>query len=141
MELQIRTQMRRAMVDQLTEVFTKDVLTDSDIEWIVKLCAELVVRLNGLTPNRPDLHETLIRAVDVSLLEQMLRHDATDHSDVQSVIGALLERLSMLCAPIQDERVASLRGQHIGTLIYEANEIIDEIKQLEADVRNGIRHD
>ena len=132
---QIQTQMREAMRNLLRETMQKEKLSASDIDWLVRLCDELRNRLSALTPNRADLVDELHRSFDVSLLQQMLHNDALDSMEVLRLGDVILQRLSMLCAPCHDESVASLRKilsdtRDIGTLIYEANVILDDIESL-----------
>ena len=133
----------RAMYSAMEHAF-KDVvdsmssgtMKESDIDWFVRLCAELRNRLNALTPRRKDLHDQLNNSVDVRLLEQMLKHEAFDHDDFMQLVENIFKRLELLCAPDQDIEIANLKLRILSSsfkdavylLVMETNKIIDTIE-------------
>ena len=64
----------------LQKMFDKDKLND-DIDCIKRLCAEIIKRINNLTPQRIDLHENLESNIDIYLIPQMLEYSAMESSD------------------------------------------------------------
>jgi hypothetical protein len=134
---QIREAMQLAMQTSLSHVASKESLTSEDVDWIMRLCEELKLRLNNLIPKRKDLHAELNAALDSQLLKQMLEHSAFDNEDFQKMVHVIYSRLKMLCAPVQDRNVREQEekilqqdsfGQAVSMLILESNKIIDEIE-------------
>ena len=105
LEQQIKDQMKKSFADLIQSTFSKSSLDEKDIEWIGSLCVELKTRINGLTPSRGDLHADLETKFDIELLKQMLRHNACEIDDVRPLVSTLQSRISMLCAPVQDQEV------------------------------------
>lgn len=144
-EEQIRRNFKNAMRDKLNEICKKEELNSEDVEWIGVLCEELVFRINQLTPNRKDLCDELQKSIDVGLLKQMLKHNAFESSDIQNMIGIILSRLKMLCAPSQDNEICKLENKlrslptedTIPAFIWDANVIIDEIEFLKDQFLNS----
>ena len=143
LEDQIRDQMHAAFKSLITETFCKSCLDEKDVIWVERLLLELRDRINGLTPSRHDLHVSLKATFDVQLITQMLRRGAADSNDLTHVAHVVIERLGMLCAPVQDESVATLKSliMHaedvnacLAALLYESNVIIDEIERLNSNV-------
>tara|TARA_B100000482_G_C12590931_1_gene291513 strand:- start:497 stop:961 length:465 start_codon:yes stop_codon:yes gene_type:complete len=135
---QIKFTFYRAMEDSLEHIINSEKMTDEDIDWLVRLCTELKDRLNGLTPRRKDLHEELNKALDVTLLDQMLRHAAFDRGDLDRVISIVFDRLLLLCAPSQNATINELKekimnenfGRAVGIMILQCNKIIDKIEYM-----------
>lgn len=136
MEVQIRDQMQTAMRNLMSTVFSNQNMSDADLDWLRRLCVELKERINALTPSRSDLHHALEASFDVDLIVQMVRHRAFDRAEFSKATGVILERLSMLCAPVQDQAVETLKllvksdECDVGRFLLESNAIIDEIESL-----------
>ena len=136
---QVRQAMRLTMEISLSHVASKESLNSEDVDWILRLCEELKIRLNNLIPSRKDLHRDLNAALDSQLLKQMLEHAAFDKGDFQNMVNVIFSRLKMLCAPVQDRYVHEQHekilqqdsfGQAVSILIMESNKVIDEIENL-----------
>lgn len=142
MEERIRCTIRQAMRDRITRV-VEGPTSDADAAWIVSLLRELSDRLKALTPRRPDLHGEL--DFDDALVQQMVRHGAADAADLRPFADAIVRRLGMLCAPVQDESVRKLTvalaetasaSQSLALLLCEGDKIVGDIEcMLEAIVR------
>ena len=131
--------MKKSFADLIQSTCSKSSLDEKDIEWIGSLCVELKTRINGLTPSRGDLHADLETKFDIELLKQMLRHNACEIDDVRPLVSTLQSRISMLCAPVQDQEVKKIfdevstsndMGSIVKTLIVELNAILDETYRL-----------
>ena len=142
---QIREAMNLAMERSLSHVASKERLNAEDVDWIMRLCEEIKVRLNNLTPRRKDLHADLNAAIDSQLLKQMLENSAFDNNDFANMVDVIFTRLKMLCAPVQDRYVREQQdvilqqdsfGKAVSKLILESNKIIDEIEQFCASLNN-----
>lgn len=135
---QIKKTFYKAMEDSLEHIINSKNISSKDIDWLVRLCTELKDRINGLTPRRKDLHEELNKALDVTLLDQMLRHAAFDRGDLDGIINVVFDRLLQLCAPSQNAHIEELKGQimdesfgkAVGIMILECNKVVDEIEAM-----------
>ena len=135
---QIKNTFYKAMEDSLEHIINSQKISSEDIDWLVRLCTELKNRINGLTPRRKDLHEELNKALDVTLLDQMLRHAAFDRGDLDGIVNVVFDRLLRLCAPSQNAHIEELKdkivhanfGKAVGIMILECNKIVDEIEEM-----------
>lgn len=134
LEYRIQMNMKKAFKDLIVDTFSKHSLSQKEIEWAVSLCKELKEKINKLTPSRTDLHTELDSSFDVTLVEQMLTHNAFEMQDLTPIISILKTRIMSLCAPVQDEHVAKTfdkisksanMGECIGLIVFDLNEIID----------------
>lgn len=140
----ISINMKKAYRKLISDTFSNETLSQKDIEWIVKLCGELKLRINKLTPSRQDLHKELDASFDIKLIEQMLKHNAFERQDLVPIVTILHSRIASLCAPVQDEHVSntfqkinetSSIGTCIEIIIIEINEILDVIYDLNEQFR------
>lgn len=130
---QIDQTMRRAFGDLIEQSLARR--STDDVAWLRDVCIELRGRMNALTPHRLDLHRALDAEFDVDLLMQMVRHDAADTDDLKRIGEVVCRRLALLCAPVQDHDVESLRRvmeqrPTFGELLMGAHRIIDETERL-----------
>ena len=141
---QIQLQMKRAMHDLVKEIAHKPSPSNADVDWFGRLVGELCERLIGLTPSRRDLHDSLLRQVDIGLMQQMFRHNAFDKQDVTTVSEVFIIRMAMLCAPCQDADVirarSNIRECETGAdafveMITSLNSILDETVRLNEEFR------
>ena len=142
-KLMARKQMLKAMHTMLEETFAKPQLEATDFDWLERLLNELRDRINGLTPNNNRYQEEFTVAFDVDLIMQMLRHDAFDAEEKEKYCTMIFTRLLSLCAPAHDEQVKGIqrtvKSANIGCLIYEANQLIDQIEFLQAEFERAVR--
>jgi len=134
---QIQYQTRRSMKKKLQSTFEKETLSTEDKAWLKNLLNELQWRVVGLAPSRPDLEREFLKAFDVQLLSQMIDHDAWDLDDIKKAGEALFEHLLRFTPPSYTAAVNKILADMkdrpcVGTLIYEAHIIIDEIYRLAA---------
>lgn len=134
---QIESTLKHAFENLLSDTFSKNNLTENDIDWIVRLCKELKERINNLTPSRIDLHNELDKSFDIDLLKQMLLNDAFDDNDLISLTHTIEHKLLSLCAPAQDENIKmffnSIRNEtknSIKDVLVGSNQILDDIYEL-----------
>lgn len=136
---QIENTMRKSMQLLLQKMFDKDTLNDEDIDWIKRLRAEIIKRINNLTPRRIDLHKELESIIDIDFIAQMLKYSAMESSDFFRIINITFSRLEMLCAPSQDYDISQIKQSllsennislSIASYILETNKIIDEIEDM-----------
>jgi len=138
LEEQIKNTFYKAMEDSLENIINSTEVTDEDIDWLVRLCTELKDRINALTPRRKDLHEQMNKALDVTLLHQMMRHAAFERGDLDGIVNVVFDRLLMLCAPSQTSDIERLKenimnetfGKAVAIMILQCNKIIDDIEKL-----------
>jgi len=143
---QIDSYMRKAMKDMIESTVTEN-MNEQQIDWTVQLLSELVNRINNLTPNRKDLQNALIRLIDIDLIKQMLEHDAIEKNDVIVLVTAVYDRLLMLCAPSQDEKIMTNRetcleqpttAKMVGYLLSTCDELINEIHSLLTNFKSSL---
>jgi hypothetical protein len=146
LENQIRKTFKKAMIDSLENIALKtESLSNDDIDWIVKLCDEIKTRIKRLIPSRHDMHKQFDTEMDIVLIRQMLKNDAFDGSDLNDLVNMIFSRLGSLCAPAQDEDVATKKstilaqpfGKKVAMLILYSNEVLDEIERLGNLVRRN----
>lgn len=130
--------MRRAMLDVMRERICKPpsgLRKEEDIQWVSRLLLELQERVCSLTPRRSDLALSFRASFDVDLLIQMMRNGA-EGGELHRMGSVLLERLSLLCAPCQDESLRCLKERLLRgeadfvDLLDECHSAIDEIERL-----------
>jgi hypothetical protein len=134
----LRASMRIKIIDSLNEMPCKQ----ENLDWIRTLCEELKTRIAKLTPNRQELVDVWNRDFDVDLFMQMLQHAAVDSKDANQIVEIAFARISMLCAPAQDEAVQHaketiLTQQNVSEKLALLLEISDAIlTDIETMVKN-----
>lgn len=63
------------------------------------LLNEVKHKLNALTPSRTDMHQTIDRAIDTSLIVQMVQHDCLDANHFLKVTSFVIEHIQATQAP------------------------------------------
>lgn len=92
---------------------------------------ELKRRINGLTPNRVDLHQELDEFVDVELISQQARHNV-GADGWQRAVAFLVQRVNLLQSP--ERPVVSLP---VTTTLTEALDLLlGKVAEIERDVAN-----
>lgn len=138
---QIKTTFYDVMKQSLEQMIETQNFTNENIDWLVRLCTEIKDRLNRLTPRRIDLHAQLSKSMDTELIEQMLKHAAFEHCDLEHLVCCIFDRIDILCAASQDKKAKALKakiltegnfGKAVSLLIMETNVLIDEIEELAA---------
>ena len=80
----------------------RDRLRRHDTAQLRAMLRELLDAIHALTPNRPDLHQELERAVDIDLLAQMVEHESMDTGHFVQTTRAVVDHLRRLVAPVRE---------------------------------------
>lgn len=88
LDQRILNAMRMAFWDKL-----QDELKDKEYLSLLQLLEDIKERICDLVPNRPDIHQDLYEHIDTRFLQQMLEHDAVDHSYIFNLIQFIIDTL------------------------------------------------
>ena len=114
----------------------------SAAEWLTESqLAALARRINGLTPERTDLHRELAGDLDLGRVRTRLLEGELDAEDVTRLTEVVLDgRLRLLVAPVQDADLDQMRdsiaavatspARMLATLLCEADAIVARTEQL-----------
>jgi len=96
---QMREVMHKAFWDKVTEDMAK---TPPDHKHVMVLFDEVKTSIKQLIPHRTDMHEKMDAAVDIELIDQMIRNQAFSHNDLLTALEYLVDMIRMLEPPIED---------------------------------------
>ena len=74
-------------------------LDEKHTDQLTLILDELKHKLNALTPSRTDMHQTIDRAIDTSLIVQMVQHDCLDANHFLKVTSFVIEHIQATQAP------------------------------------------
>ena len=74
-------------------------LDEKHTDQLTLLLNEVKHKLNALTPSRTDIHQTIDRTIDTSLIVQMVQHDCLDANHFLKVTSFIVEHIQATQAP------------------------------------------
>lgn len=92
-------ELKSVMLEKLKLVFwdkLQDEIKEKNYEGLLAVLNEIKVRICQLIPTRKDLHKNVEDAIDIKLIEQMLKHDALEDSYIFNVVQFIVTQLKEL---------------------------------------------
>ena len=92
-------ELKSVMLEKLKLAFwdkLQDEIKEKNYEGLLAVLNEIKVRICQLIPNRKDLHKNVEDAIDIQLIEQMLKHDALEDSYIFNVVQFIVTQLKEL---------------------------------------------
>ena len=128
--------------DRFETILCKTQCTHEDIAWIRGMCETLQQRVCSLLKKRADLNDAFCRSFDIDIIINMVKHNAFEYEDSNTLVLTIFDRLSMCCAPVQDEAILHAKNtllaeSHIGrkmAALFEISQhVLDDIEKINAD--------
>ena len=98
MEEEIKNQINKAFWDLVDEKIGKDL----DVEWLVRLYAELPKRLTRWLRPGKTLQNEITNAYDVKFFEQKVKNEAFDQMELLSLINITFDYVRKIQSPQRD---------------------------------------
>lgn len=133
----------------IMEALDKTPNDSETLEWIRSLCEELSTRIKNLTPNHTRFQQEWNQNFDIDLIIQILKHNAFEETDCQTLVNVVFERLAECCAPVQDEAVKHAKyvvskevrfSSKIACMIEIAHSILEDIEMLQKKFQASVEH-
>jgi hypothetical protein len=107
MENQIKTQMNKAFWDLVDEKIGKDL----DVDWLVRLYAELSTRLTRWLRPGKSLHTEITNAYDVKFFEQKVKNGAFDQAELLVLINTTFDYVRQIQSPERDQDLDNSKNE------------------------------